>query len=332
MSAMANTTPIVTTVTKAANKEKAPKEADAALKVNILEFCEEHYEDILPDIMDKIRRDKRKEVHVRLDFGETFKKSQRVREGSQNSSDGTLPARYRNPSERPKMRNRLRHNDENVFDRLGHRRGRPRTQDSSPSRDRPRSRDRLCGIEESYCNTCSTYRIGAIHRYHSHDRDRSRSMKKGRESESPLSRVQLSANDKAGFGHDGVKESKVSETITSMSKVETSNSKTSNDKVEMPKIETVRMSEPIIEEWEYDSEYDEIVVKPKEVTRTIKPSFKKIESVNAMNETVRQAKNPRKNNKSPRGNKRNWNGMMTQKLVLMRSENLSGYQDMAVRS
>ncbi|GKE94105.1 putative ribonuclease H-like domain-containing protein, partial [Tanacetum coccineum] len=53
------------------------------------------------------------------------------------------------------------------------------------------------------------------------------------------------------------KESKVSETITSVSKVETSNSETSNDKVEMPKIKTVKMSEPIIEEWESDSKEDE---------------------------------------------------------------------------
>ncbi|GJX00379.1 hypothetical protein Tco_0184292 [Tanacetum coccineum] len=125
---------------------------------------------------------------------------------------------------------------------------------------------------------------------------------------------QLSANDKAGFGYNGGKEYKVSETVTSVSKVETSNSETSNDKVEMPKSKTFRMSEPIIEEWESDSEDDEIVVKPKEVTKTVKPSFEKIESVNARNETVRQAKNPRKNNKSPRGNKRNWNGKMTQKL------------------
>nr|GEW76157.1 reverse transcriptase domain-containing protein [Tanacetum cinerariifolium] len=179
---MANTTPIVTTVTKAANKEKTSKEADVALKVNILDFCEEHYEDILLVIMDKIRRDKRKEVHARLDFRESPKKSRRVREGSQNSSAGTLPARYRNPSERPKMRDRLRYNDGNVFDRLGHRRqrtfdrlsdtyspsttksgsdkansrdrshnrGRPRRRDSSPSRDRPRRRDRLCGIKELY--------------------------------------------------------------------------------------------------------------------------------------------------------------------------------------
>ncbi|GKF77927.1 hypothetical protein Tco_0230397 [Tanacetum coccineum] len=37
-------------------------------------------------------------------------------------------------------------------------------------------------------------------------------------------------------------------------------------------------------------------------------------SVCARNESVRKADNPRKNNKSPRGNKRGWNGMMTQKL------------------
>nr|GEW17767.1 reverse transcriptase domain-containing protein [Tanacetum cinerariifolium] len=176
MSAMANTTLIVTTVTKTANKEKTPKEADAALKANILDLCEEHYEDIVPVIMDKIRRDKRKEVHARLDFGENSRKSRRVREGSQNSSVGTLPARYRNPSERPKMRDLLKYNDGDVFDRLGHgrqsafdrlsntyspsttksgsdransryrshNRGRPRRRESSSNKDLPR------GIEESY--------------------------------------------------------------------------------------------------------------------------------------------------------------------------------------
>ncbi|GJX72225.1 hypothetical protein Tco_0309396 [Tanacetum coccineum] len=120
---------------------------------------------------------------------------------------------------------------------------------------------------------------------------------------------QLSANDKAGFGHDGAKESKVSETITSVSKVETSNSKTSNDKVEMPKIETVRMSEPIIEEWESDSEDDEIV--PKEVTKTVKPSFEKIKYVNARNKTVRQAENPSRNNKTYSSVKRTFNKKTT---------------------
>ncbi|GJS38386.1 hypothetical protein Tco_0563429 [Tanacetum coccineum] len=140
------------------------------------------------------------------------------------------------------------------------------------------------------------------------------SFKTSSKSLNTLLNSQLSVNDKAGFGHNGAKESKVSETITSVSKAETSNSETSNDKVEMPKIETVRMSELIIEEWESNSEDDEIMVKPKEVTKTVKPSCEKIESINARNETVRQVENPRKNNKRPRGNKRNWNGMMTHKL------------------
>nr|GEZ60342.1 hypothetical protein [Tanacetum cinerariifolium] len=178
---MANITPIVTTVTKTATKEKMLNRAKAASWVNILDFCEEHYEDILP-VMDKIRRDKRKEVHTRLDFEENSRKSRRMREDSQNSSAKTLSVRYRNSSERPQIRDRLRNNDGNVFGRLGHRRqsafkrlsdtyspsttksgpdkeysrddscskGLPHKRDSSPSKVRPRSRDRSRGIEESY--------------------------------------------------------------------------------------------------------------------------------------------------------------------------------------
>ncbi|GJR41336.1 hypothetical protein Tco_1564260 [Tanacetum coccineum] len=88
---MANTTPIVTTITKTANKEKTQNEMD---KVNIQDFCEKHYDDILPIIMDKVRRDKRKEVHARLDFGESSEKGRRARKGSQNSRQALeiLPA------------------------------------------------------------------------------------------------------------------------------------------------------------------------------------------------------------------------------------------------
>ncbi|GKD70560.1 hypothetical protein Tco_1324650, partial [Tanacetum coccineum] len=136
--------------------------------------------------MDKICHNKRKEVHTRLDFGDNTKKSRRMREGSQNSSVGTSS-----------------YNDGNVFGRLGHRRqsafnrlsdtyspsttksrpdrassrdhsysrGRPHRRDFSLSRDRPH-RDHSHGIEESYGNTCSSYRTRARHGYHSGDRDR----------------------------------------------------------------------------------------------------------------------------------------------------------------
>nr|GEZ46883.1 hypothetical protein [Tanacetum cinerariifolium] len=82
---MANTTPIVTTVTKTATKEKAPNEVKTAPRINILDFYEEQYADILP-VIDRIRRDKQREVHTRMDFGENSRKSQRMREDSQNSS------------------------------------------------------------------------------------------------------------------------------------------------------------------------------------------------------------------------------------------------------
>ncbi|GJX28723.1 hypothetical protein Tco_0236802 [Tanacetum coccineum] len=201
MSAMANTTPIVTTVTKPTTKEKTPREADATPRVNIQDFCEEHYEDILPVIMDKIRRDKRKEVH----------------------------ARYRNPSERLKVRDRLRYNERRVLDRLGHQRqsafdrlsgtyspsttksgpdiaksrdhsrGRSRPHGrGSPSRYRPRSRDCSRGIEESYDHTGSSYGTGTEHGYRSRDRNRSRYVKRGRKSESPLSRVSESSTSDGG--------------------------------------------------------------------------------------------------------------------------------------
>ncbi|GJZ87991.1 hypothetical protein Tco_0659773 [Tanacetum coccineum] len=73
------------------HQEKAP---DAAPRVNILDFCEEHYEDILPIIMEKPRRDKRKEVQTKLNFGENSKKTRRERQNSLNSGAENSPTRF----------------------------------------------------------------------------------------------------------------------------------------------------------------------------------------------------------------------------------------------
>nr|GEX56605.1 ribonuclease H-like domain-containing protein [Tanacetum cinerariifolium] len=100
--------------------------------------------------------------------------------------------------------------------------------------------------------------------------------------------------------NSAVFKSKVSETITSVPKIETNASKTSKDGLEKP--QTVRSSAPIIEDWELDSE-DENVLVPKEVKKTVKPSLEKIEFVNARNTTVKnenKAKKPRKFSQSPR--------------------------------
>nr|GEX42321.1 copia protein [Tanacetum cinerariifolium] len=78
----------------------------------------------------------------------------------------------------------------------------------------------------------------------------------------------------------------------------------------------VGLDNSVFKSKESDSE-DENVFKPKEVKKTVKPSLEKIKFVNARNTTVEnknKAKIPRKFSQSPRGNKRNWNGLMTQKL------------------
>ncbi|GJX37950.1 putative ribonuclease H-like domain-containing protein [Tanacetum coccineum] len=108
----------------------------------------------------------------------------------------------------------------------------------------------------------------------------------------------------------------VSESVTSVPAVATSEAKSSESK---PK----SVSEPLIEDWISDSE-DENETKSKSKQR--KPSFPKVEFVKP-NELVKspresvknvennkQAKYPRKNSQSPRGNKRNWNNLMTRKL------------------
>ncbi|GKC15388.1 hypothetical protein Tco_1012170 [Tanacetum coccineum] len=90
---------------------------------------------------------------------------------------------------------------------------------------------------------------------------------------------------------DSVYKTNVSETITSVPRNETTASKSSKDSFEQPK--DVRPSAPIIEEWDSDN----------------KNTRKSVIEQN----TYKQAKNLRKS-QSPRVDKRNWNGLMTQKL------------------
>nr|GEW44482.1 reverse transcriptase domain-containing protein [Tanacetum cinerariifolium] len=102
---MINTTPFVTTVTKQANN---PGEANTAPRVNIKELYEEYYEDILPIIMEKVRHERRKDVHTRLDFGEGPR--ERIKEDSHYSNTRAKNAE----PERVKIQDRLRYGDRHV--------------------------------------------------------------------------------------------------------------------------------------------------------------------------------------------------------------------------
>nr|GEZ28232.1 reverse transcriptase domain-containing protein [Tanacetum cinerariifolium] len=151
---MANTTPLVTTVTKPANN---PGEANTAPRVNIQELCEEYYEDILPTIIEKVRHERRKDVHARLDFGEGPR--ERIREDSHYSNTRNKNAE----PEQVKIQDCLRYADRHVFDRLGNRkqsvfyrlseayspntiRSRPQKMDS---KDPPRSKNHVRTLSDS---------------------------------------------------------------------------------------------------------------------------------------------------------------------------------------
>nr|GEZ50830.1 reverse transcriptase domain-containing protein [Tanacetum cinerariifolium] len=185
-----------------------PRDADAAPRVNIQEFCKEYYEDILPIIMDKVRHDRRKDVHTRLDFREGPR--ERTREDSHHSN---ARARDTKP-ERVKVQDRLRYDDRHVLDRQGHRkqsdfdrlrktyspsttkshpretdfrdspRVRSRARDLNTSRDdRPKDGERFRSVGESYDDSFShSYRDGS----------RSRHIKRIRDNKSPLSSVSRS--------------------------------------------------------------------------------------------------------------------------------------------
>ncbi|GJR00063.1 retrovirus-related pol polyprotein from transposon TNT 1-94 [Tanacetum coccineum] len=109
----------------------------------------------------------------------------------------------------------------------------------------------------------------------------------------------------------------VSEPTVKKPVVETSEAKGSADK---PKVVMKNFGPPLIEDCISDSE-DEAESKPKIEKKTVKPSFAKIEFVKSKEQvksprktTVKQGDQNRLNTHSPRGNQRNWNYMMSQRL------------------
>ncbi|GJX18531.1 ribonuclease H-like domain-containing protein [Tanacetum coccineum] len=99
--------------------------------------------------------------------------------------------------------------------------------------------------------------------------------------------------------------------------VETSKAKASANK---PKVVRKNNGAPIIEDWVSDSE-EEDMPQAKIQKKIVKPSFAKIEFVKSKEQvktprktTIKQGNQNRQNTYSPRGNQRNWNNMMSQRL------------------
>ncbi|GJT42003.1 hypothetical protein Tco_0941868 [Tanacetum coccineum] len=111
-----------------------------------------------------------------------------------------------------------------------------------------------------------------------------------------------------------VNEPIVSEPTVKKPAVETSEVKASVDK---PKVVRKNNGAPLIEDWISYSE-DEDVPQAKIEKKTVKPSFATIEFVKSKGKTARKTakhvKQLRQNTHTPRGNQRNWNNMMSQRL------------------
>nr|GEY87040.1 reverse transcriptase domain-containing protein [Tanacetum cinerariifolium] len=156
-----------------------PRDADATPRVNIQEFCKEYYEDILPIIMDKVHRDRRKDVHTRLDFGEGPR--ERTREDSHYSSHRRQSAfdRLSETYSPSTTKSRPRGTDSRDGPRG---RSRPHRLDTS-NEDCPKDRERFHSVGESYDDYFS---------HSHHDGNRSHHMKRIWDNESPLSSVSKS--------------------------------------------------------------------------------------------------------------------------------------------
>ncbi|GJW07751.1 reverse transcriptase domain-containing protein [Tanacetum coccineum] len=118
MSAMANATPVITTIMNTDGREKTPRETDTAPQASIQEFCEKHYDDILPIIMEKARQDKRKGLQSRLDFGDTPKRARRIRSDSFSLGDRNSPARYYHRRGKSKTDAKRKDEDRSVVNHL----------------------------------------------------------------------------------------------------------------------------------------------------------------------------------------------------------------------
>ncbi|GJV60493.1 hypothetical protein Tco_1466593 [Tanacetum coccineum] len=115
---------------------------------------------------------------------------------------------------------------------------------------------------------------------------------------------------------DFMNEPIVSEPAVKKPVVETSEAKASADK---PKAVRKNNGALIIEDWVSDSE-EEDVPQAKKEKKIVKSSFARIEfvkskeQVKSSRKTVNQVNQNRQNTHTPRGNQRNWNNMMSQRL------------------
>nr|GEX24139.1 ribonuclease H-like domain-containing protein [Tanacetum cinerariifolium] len=83
--------------------------------------------------------------------------------------------------------------------------------------------------------------------------------------------------------------------------------------VETKTVRKNSFSPPIIEDWNSNDE-SEVEFKPKVEVKTVRPCIEKIKFVKTVREKVENVETPKQHKHYPRGNQRNWNNLMSQRL------------------
>ncbi|GJZ28070.1 hypothetical protein Tco_0572717 [Tanacetum coccineum] len=94
---------------------------------------------------------------------------------------------------------------------------------------------------------------------------------------------------------------------------ESADVKNNGDAVEPKTVRKNNFRPPVIEDWNSDDD-SKVEFIPNVEDKTVRPSTEKIKFVKSARETVEKVETPKQNKHYPRGNQRNWNNLMSQKL------------------
>ncbi|GJW94608.1 putative ribonuclease H-like domain-containing protein [Tanacetum coccineum] len=94
---------------------------------------------------------------------------------------------------------------------------------------------------------------------------------------------------------------------------ESANVKNNSDAVEPKIVRKNSFRPPVIEDWNSDDD-SEVEFIPNVEDKTVRPSTEKIKFIKSARERVEKVETPKQNKHYPRGNQRNWNNLMSQRL------------------
>ncbi|GJW49754.1 ribonuclease H-like domain-containing protein [Tanacetum coccineum] len=94
---------------------------------------------------------------------------------------------------------------------------------------------------------------------------------------------------------------------------ESADVKNNGDAVEPKTVRKNSFRPPVIEDWNSDDD-SEVEFIPNVKDKTVRPSTKKIKFIKSARETMEKVETPKQNKHYPRGNHKNWNNLMSQRL------------------